>query len=312
MIPWSSILTGLILFWPAMISLVFLGFCCIVFAVFLIGSTVLIFTIFLYGLYCILRDLGFLDIVFEKIGTFSSYLSDHVKQNVEDSFLFESISNKHKLPTTPALFLGHPHGLYGLTWFIHFAASLSKWPLKQRPVLAIHSVFFHLPIFRELMSSHHCIEAKEEIIVKTLKEGKSVALLVGGIEELHLSAPGPLRLILKKRTGYARISQQCQVPLIPLVCPEENQLFPAIQSPPWKWIQQFLYTTWRIAIPIPSLTSLLSWSSIAYKPFDKPLVTYILDPVYPDQKSIQDIKSDYEQRLVQFSKQYDIPLELIN
>lgn len=299
---------GLVLFWPAVLSLFFLGFCCVVFAVFLIGSTALVVSIFVYGLYCILRDLGLLDKVFEQIGGIRNIVSEHVMKNVEDSFVFES---KEKPADSTALYLCHPHGLYGLTWFIHFACALSKWPTEKRPVLAVHSIFFQLPLFRELFKLNRCIEAKETEIERCLQEGQSVALLVGGIEELHLTSPGPLRLVLKKREGYARISKSCGVPLIPLVCPDENSLFPATKNTVWKWIEQQLYERFRIALPLPSLRNIWSWMTIAYKPFAKQLKTYILEPVYPDQKSIQDIKSEYEKRILEFSKEKSIPIEFL-
>lgn len=305
---WSNVVGGLVLFWPAVLGLFLLGFCCIVFAVFLIGSTVLVFTIFLYGLYCILRDLGLLNWVFEKMGLVSDYISDHVKKNVEESFVFENLSEKE---TTPAFYLCHPHGLYGITWFLHFSGRLSKWPFKERPVLAVHSIFFHIPILRELFVKNQCIEATEEEISHCLKEGKSVALLVGGVEELFLTEPGRMNLVLKKRNGYARIAKQCGVPLVPLVSPSENDLFPATTNRVWKWIQQALYKSFHIALPLPSIDSLLSWITIAYKPFTKPLKTYILQSVHPDQKSLEDIKSEYMNRIYQFSKEYGISIELI-
>jgi hypothetical protein len=302
-------LAGLVLFWPAVLGLFLLGFCCIVFAVFLIGSTVLVFTIFLYGLYCILRDLGLLDWLFERMGTVSNYISDHVKKNVEESFVFEVCG---KTVSEPALYLCHPHGLYGISWFIHFAGALSKWPLESRPVLAVHSVFFHIPILRELFQKNRCIEATEEEIQQCLKEGKSVALLVGGIEELSLTQPGTMKLILKKRQGYARIALNSKVPLVPVISPSENELFPAITNPVWKWIQEKLYSSFRIALPLPSIDSLWSWITIAYKPFSTPLQTYILNPVYPDEKSLEDIKSAYESTITQFSNEYSIPIQLVN
>jgi hypothetical protein len=303
---WSSAFAGLVLFWPAILSLVLLGFSCLVVAIFLIGSTVLVFGIFMYGLYCILRDLGLLDWVFDRIGTITHHISSHVQQNVEDSFVFKVHT---KSIEGPALYVCHPHGLYGLTWFIHFAASLSKWPLAKRPVLAVHSVFFQLPLFRELFQRNHCVEAKESEIARCLREGTSVALLVGGIEELHCTQPGRLALILTKREGYARLSKECQVPLVPLLCPEENTLFPSTNLWIWKWIEDQLYQRFRIALPLPSFKHIQSWMGIAYKPFATQLVTHILDPVYPDTKSIDDIKSEYKDRLDQFSIQNKIPLE---
>ena len=303
---WSSVFAGLVLFWPAILSLILLGFTCLVFAVFLIGSTVLIFSIFMYGLYCILRDLGLLDWVFDRIGKITHHITSHVQKNVEDSFVFDV----HTKPIEgPALYLCHPHGLYGLTWFIHFASSLSKWPFEKRPVLAVHSIFFQLPLFRELFQRNRCIEAKESEIQRCLDEGTSVALLVGGIEELHCTQPGKFQLILNKREGYARLSKLCRVPLVPLLCPEENTLFPPTNSWIWKWIEHQLYERFRIALPLPSLKSLQSWMGIAYKPFAKQLVTHILEPVYPDTKSIEDIKSEYRKQLDQFSLKKGIPIE---
>jgi len=305
---WSSLVAGLVLFWPACLFLFLIGFICIVFALVLVGSTAAVVSIFVYGLYCGLRDMGFLESIFKRIGIITNLLSDHVKKNVEDSFVFEVCG---KTVTGPALFLCHPHGLYGLTWFIHFAAELSQWPLESRPVLAVHSIFFQLPIFRELFQYNHCIEAKEAEIERCLNEGKSVAILVGGIEELHLTKAETVRLILKKREGYARLSQKCQVPLVPLVSPTENTLFPPTENKIWRWIERQLYERFRIALPLPSWNNLLAWTGIAYKPFGKKLVTYICEPVYPDTKSIEDIKSEYLNTIQTFSKDKKIPIEIV-
>jgi hypothetical protein len=302
----SSVLAGFVLFWPAVLVLFFIGFCCIVFAIFLVGSTVLVSSIFLYGLYCILRDLGLLDWVFQRIGTLSQMVSGHVKENVEKSFVFQDLRTSSK--EKPCLYLCHPHGLYGLTWFIHFASRLSAFPDKERPVLAVHSIFFQLPILRELFQAHHCIEANESEIKATLQKGTSVALLVGGIEELLCTEANVLNLVLRKREGYARIAKEMQVNLVPLVSPGETNLFPSTQDPLWKWMETWLYERWRLAFPLPSWKSLSSWIQIAYKPFAKPLITYILEPVEPDGMSLEDIKSAYINRLETFSKIHTIPI----
>jgi hypothetical protein len=299
-------LTGLLLFWPAVLLLFFVGFCCIVFAVVLVGSSITVFFIFLYGLYCILRDLGLLDFIIQRIGKISNIVSSHVRENVEQSFVFEDL--RSSVPKEPALFVCHPHGLYGITWFMHFASCLSLFPGDNRPVLAVHSIFFQLPILRELFQSHRCIEAKESEIKKVLKEGTSVALLVGGIEELLYTEDEVINLVLKKREGYARIAKEMKIPLVPLISPSENKLFPATKNSVWKWIERTLYERWRIAILLPSLTSLFSWLQIAYKPFSKALVTYILEPVKPDGMSIQDIQSAYIKRIETFSVNYKIPI----
>lgn len=305
---WSSLVAGLLLFWPACLVLFFLGFCCIVFALVLVGSTALLVGVFVYGTYSILRDLGLLNTVFAKIGKLTNYLSDHVKDNVEKSFVFEKHGTIEK---GPALFICHPHGLYGLTWFIHFASGLSEWPFEKRPVLAVHSVFFQIPILRELFVQHSCIEAKESEIIRCLKEGISVALLVGGIEELLLTQSETLKLVVKKREGFVRIAKEAGCPLIPLVSPNENNLFSMLDNPVWNMIQGVFHKTFKIVIPLPSFTNLSSWLSLAYKPLSNPLTTYMLEPVYPDTKSHKDIKSEYIDRLKEFSKTSGILIEFV-
>ena len=308
---WSSVLAGLLLFWPAVLFLFLLGFGFVVFALILVSSTAVLIGIFFYGVYCILRDIGFLDSVFAKIGNTTQYLSKHIQTNVQASFLF--IQNEKQLVSVhaSALYICHPHGLYGLTWFIHFASQLSEWPYHQRPVLAVHSVFFQIPILRELFIHHNCIEATEEQIQTALKKGQSVALLVGGVEELLLTQAGSLQLVIKKREGFVRIAKEMNVPLIPLVSPNENDLF-TLMSGGWiQWIQEILYKQFHLALPIPSLQNLRSWLQLTVQPFSKPVVTYVLEPVHPDGKSLKDIKSEYMQRLQDFSKESGIRIEFL-
>lgn len=305
---WSSVLAGLLLFWPAVLLLFLLGFGFVVFALVLVCSTATLIGIFLYGAYCLLRDIGLLDSLFAKLGNLTKYLSNHIQQNVQQSFVFEQHA---PVPVKNALFICHPHGLYGITWFMHFASQMSAWPGTHRPVLAVHSVFFQIPILRELFITHNCIEATEGAIRKALLKGDSVALLVGGIEELLLTQADSLRLVLKKREGFVRIAKDMNIRLIPLVSPNENSLFSLLENSWIQWFQTFLYKQFHLAVPLPSLQNLRSWINLSVQPFSKPVVTYVLDSIVPDGKSLQDIKSEYIQRLQDFSKETGIQIELV-
>jgi hypothetical protein len=306
---WSSVMAGLILFWPAVLVLFLLGFGFVVFAIVLVSSAATLFGIFLYGVYCILRDTGLLESLFTKLGNLTKYLGLHVQRNVRESFVFDE---KAKIPEGPALFVCHPHGLYGLTWFIHFASGLSEWPGSKRPVLAVHSVFFSIPILRELFLSHNCIEASEHAIKKTLAKGESVALLVGGIEELLLTQADSLKLVLQKREGFVRIAKEMNIPLVPLVSPNENNLFTLLENSWIQWFQTVLYKKFHLAVIFPSFQNLRSWFNLSVQPFSKPVVTYVLKPVVPDGKSLKDIKSEYIERLNDFSKESGILIQLVH
>lgn len=310
MVSWENILTAVILFWPSVITVFSIGFCCIVFAVFLVGSAFLLFTVFFYGVYSLCRDTGLLDTLIERYGRIKNLVPKQNQNNVKQSFRFQVVEDFER--KEPAIYLCHPHGLYGITWFLHFSGGFTEWPLSEKkPKIAVHSIFFRIPILRELFLQNDCIEATHQAIGKTLEEGDSVAILLGGVEELLMSEPNSLRLIVKKREGFVRLAQEHKVPLIPLVCPRENDLFPQWDNKIVRKFQEYLYSFLKIAIPFPSFQSLLSWISIAYHPFEKPSVTYILKPVYPDLKTKEEIKSEYIETLENFSKNYSIPLEII-
>ena len=304
----TSVITGLILFWPASLLLFLIGFGIVAFAVVIVSSAAVLFGIFLYGIYSILRDLGLLDAVFQKIGNITEYASSHIRTNIQKSFVVKNLSSWKE---SPALFICHPHGLYGLTWFLHFSSSLTSWPLQQKPVLAVHSVFFKIPILRELFVHHKCIEAKESQIKSVLREGKSVALLLGGIEELLMTQSGSLKLVLEKRNGFVRIAQEMKVPLIPLVSPNENDLFTLFESEWTKWLQEFVYKHFHLALPIPSWQSLKGWMSLTTGGFPNPVFTYILEPVFADGNTLEEVKSAYKKRLEDFSMDYKIPIQVV-
>jgi 1-acyl-sn-glycerol-3-phosphate acyltransferase len=310
MITGRDLLAGSLLFWPFVVAVVLVGFFSLVGIVFFIGSTMLLFGIFLYGVYAVLNDTGLLDWLIQKISEFVKRSTEHLQSNLETSFVFEQIhphTNKN-----PCIYLCHPHGLYGLTWFLHFSGRCTKWPLSERPVLAIHSIFFKLPIVRELMKAHCCIEASEEEIRKTLEGGTSVALLVGGIEELMLTQSDTIKIVLEKREGYARIAHALGVPIVQLVSVGENKLFPTLDSSVWSSIQTKLYKWFRISLPLPTISSLASWICITQNPFETPIKTYILEAIVDtSQKSIQDIRDEAVHRLKTFAKLYSVRLELV-
>lgn len=310
MITGRDLLAGCLLFWPFAISIAVIGFFSIVGVVFFIGSTMLLLGIFLYGVYAVLKDTGALDWLIQRGSSLIKQSTQHIQSNLQQSFVFEQV--KPLDSSEPCLYLCHPHGLYGFTWFLHFSGHCTVWPMAQRPVLAVHSVFFKIPLVRDLMKAHSCIEATEEEIRKALKGGTSVALLVGGIEELMLTQSDVLRIVLQKREGYARIAHELGVPIVQLVSIGENKLFPALDSSVWSAIQRKLYTWFRISLPLPTVSSLISWIRITQKPLETPVKTYILEAIVDtSQKSIEDIRDEAVQRLKTFAKANKVRLELV-
>ena len=296
----DDLIAAAFLFWPlfagVIITLVIIGFLLAIF----IGSTFIAGGFGLYWVYIFLRDEGFIQWMTNLIDSFRIRLTGHLKKNIEASFLVRGSLEKKG----PILYICHPHGLYGFSWYIHFSACLTKWPV-QRPKLAVHSSFFRVPFIREVMYLNNCIQATEKEILETLQKGESVALVLGGIEELYKTSGGGIQLIVKKRNGFLRIAEKAKVPLVPLITVGENELFPFLKTQWLDDIQSSLYSWFHMAMPVPTWKSIKEWISIVDKPLAKPLRTYILDPV------LKPIKKDYIQRILDFSKSEGVHIEII-
>lgn len=288
------------LFWPLLAALVTLlvliGFLLAIF----IGGTFIAGGFGVYWLYIFLRDEGFIKWTMNLVDKFRIKLADHLKKNIEASFLVTGSLNEKG----PVLYTCHPHGLYGFSWYMHFSACLTNWPV-QRPKLAVHSSLFRIPFVREIMYLNNCIQATEKEILETLEKGESVALVLGGIEELHKTSGNELHLVVKKRNGFLRIAEKAGVPLVPLITVGENELFPFLEADWLQDIQDFLYSWFHIAIPVPTWSSFKEWISIVDRPLKKPLRTYILKPL------LKPTKKDYIQRILDFSKSEDIRIKIV-
>lgn len=305
--PIYDIFIGMLLFWPIVVGVVALSFIGIlVFAIF-VGSTISIILLLAYTIYTVLKEYGWFEWANEQFQNWTRDTRAHIRK----SFILETAKANVK-EKGPCLYIAFPHGLYAISWFIHFCLDISEWPSEiQRPRLAIHSSFFRVPFVRELMIYHGCIEATEESILKTLEKGESVAIVLGGIEELQLNSTDITKIILNKRNGYARIASRRGVPIVPLFTVGENQLFPVIKSPLWNEIQTFLYKSFHLATPLPTLESFRTWFSITRKPLDPPLVTHFLTPIQTAQKSIQRIKQEVEKSLLEFKALKKVSFEIV-
>lgn len=266
----------IVLFWPLTILLICVFFFLVLGAAVFFGSLFCGFLLFLYGIYAFCRDIGLLSwsrqTTLEFVSKWSSRLSGHIGQ----SFLFSE--KEGAVPRDkPCLFVCHPHGVAGFAWFFHFVTNLTNWPQDvPRPRVAIHSLFFRIPVIREMVEYLGAISADEKDILQALRSGTSVALLVGGVEEIFHSTAGKFQILLKKRRGYIRIAQQTGVPLVPLVTLEENGHFPIWRGPWFDCFQLWLKKRLGVFVPLPSLTALRNWAKLLSGPLEPGVQTFAL------------------------------------
>lgn len=275
----------------------------------LLSGTLLFLFFAAYGIYSVARDTGFLEKSIRFVKTNWTFVSQTVVDNLERTFL---LRNPELLPSEPALFICHPHGLFGHSWILHFCYGISPWPQdKPRPVLAIHSILFRLPFLRDVLEQCRCIEASEETITKWLHKGHSVAILTGGIEEMKTNGSKQVNIVLEKRKGYARIAKNCNVPIVPMFAVGEHQLFPNETFWLWTSLNRLIYRWTGISIPLPSWKSMVRWSKIVEGPLSPPRETFVLPPVTTQGKEETAIRKECIQTMKTFLRVKQLNAKII-
>jgi hypothetical protein len=306
---WQRLLGAAIFYMPFLITIAFAAFVFSIGLLTLLSGTFFVVVLAVYGLYCMLRDNG----VFTQIGKSLSGLQMTADkpflQNIQQSFVLQDTQN---IPNRNALYVCSPHGLVGYSWFFHFAFCLSDWPTTSpRPLLAIHSIFFQIPLARELLAMSRCIEASEACILETLANGESVALMLGGVEEMVHAGQDTVKLVVNKRKGYVRLAKQAGIPIVPLYTAGENELFPTESLWFWKKFSSFMYTTTGLQFPLPTWTSMKAFASILDKPLDTPVKTFVLNPIETQKKGDSALRNEYVNQLQAFLKKKSINADIL-
>ena len=228
-----------------------------------------------YG-YHWLRKHGYIQWALQELGT----RVEHLHENLRATFLLRG--HLKEIPKEPVLYIAHPHGLFFMAPFFHWAARVTDWPeglARVRP--AVHSIFFKIPGVRELMEAHGAIEATEEEIERTLRSGDSVVLMPGGVQEIGAER---LTVVIRKRRGYLRIAQRVGCPIVPVLTFGEAELFRPMAG--LDWFHRYCKAWFGLAVPIPSLASFFRWFRLFKEPL-KPVETWIGPAISkPTQKKV--------------------------
>jgi 1-acyl-sn-glycerol-3-phosphate acyltransferase len=277
----------LYLFWPFSIGSIVICFLCGLLFAINIGSFVFGFVLLVYYVYNYLKRKGVFAFLSRWISDKSTTISKKLEQNIQETFVV-----KGDIPKDPVLYIAHPHGLFSMAPFLHWAVRITDWPSEKKICIAVHSIFFKIPVVCELMEAYGAIEATEEAIREKLKEGVSVAVLTGGIREIHETHPGKMKLVLKSRTGVFRISQDLQIPIVPVLTFGENELFPPMQSAWMRNLQKYMRSWFGIAVPFPTLSSLKNWFKLLQAPLEPQVVTCIGKPIVPEKKETTEFQAE--------------------
>merc|ERR1712050_665812 len=115
-------------------------------------------------------------------------------------------------------------------------------------IVAGASACFQAPIFREFILLMNARVADKPVIDSALEAGRSVMLCPGGIHEQLESDPNHERIYFPPNLGFVRQAVQHGVPLLPVYCFGENQLY---DVPDWsRRLSKWLKRNFQIGFPI--------------------------------------------------------------
>lgn len=306
---WHELITAALFYMPFVITIGFAVFVFVVGLICICSGTIFFLLFAAYGSYAFLRDVGLIQQCISYVQSKWKYGNTNVLDNMKNTF---QLRNTEQIPSGQALYICSPHGMVGYSWFFHFCYGLSEWPKSsQRPYFAIHSIFFRIPFARDIFLASRCIEASDAQIRKTLQEGHSVALILGGVEEMTYAGQDIVKIVMKKRRGYIRLAKERGIPIVPVYTAGENELFAAESSWIWRTFSNAMYKSTGFQFPLPSWTSMKNFAKIIQAPLDTPIETFFLKPIETQKKDEQTIRNECIRRLEHFFSDQKIRAEII-
>ena len=135
-----------------------------------------------------------------------------------------------------AIFGLHPHGLFPIGQLSNVTlhncgkkeiANICPQLEKNNVVGVAASFCFYVPIMRELMLLLGIMDCSRPNVDKALKDGKTIAVFMGGAKESKYSGLGRADLVIRKRRGIFEMAIENGIPLVPSYTFGENDLFTA-------------------------------------------------------------------------------------
>lgn len=127
------------------------------------------------------------------------------------------------------IFAVHPHGVLSLDHLLTvagFDAEFEKAAPQSRRSALSAGVLFKLPVVREILLWTGCVDAGGKTLDACLRAGLSLSVVPGGEREQLLAQRGPVEcLVLKRRRGFVRYALKHGVPIVPVYCFGEAQLY---------------------------------------------------------------------------------------
>lgn len=147
----------------------------------------------------------------------------------------------------------HPHGVLSLDHILtvsSFDPELERVAPQCRRSALGAGILFKIPFARELLLGLGCVDAGRKTADACLKAGLSLSVVLGGEREQLLAQRGPVEnVVLRNRKGFVKLALSNGVPLVPLYCFGEAQLYN--QSQLFMSFRSWLQRRFGIALVLP-------------------------------------------------------------
>lgn len=140
-------------------------------------------------------------------------------------------------PSKQYLYIFYPHGMYAVSQIIHVSSNTSALSTYfKNAVHGCHSLFYSIPLIRELSLLFKGIPVNREYIDHYLQAGKSVSINPSGLKDVQYCTyrhKNTDTLYLKGRKGFIHAAKDNSVPIVPIYCWNEQQLMRHTNSFDW-------------------------------------------------------------------------------
>ena len=162
--------------------------------------------------------------------------------------------------------------------------------------LATLSIFFRLPILRDITIWLGFVDNNYKSLKKNLEDNNAVSLVVGGVEEMFYQESKKMYLVLNNRKGYLKLALETKKPLIPVLTFGENELYkasPMLNTDFNRFCKKYL----GIVFPFVTWESFIQWKKIAYEPLET-VNTYVGEAIIPQEnETLESLGSRYKEAL---------------
>lgn len=252
-----ELITKFFLYWPVFIGILLIFFTGICIGTFVSGIGLLVSLFFLYTAWCLCREIGIhpMDLFVEAARYMRESFQIIMKKRMVTML---PIQGSFPPEGKPVLYCCHPHGMYATIWFLHFCSGSTGFTRKVK--FAVHSFLLRIPVMAQVSELLGCIEATETDIVAALREGYSVALLVGGVKEQMYQIEGRRSLYLE-RNGFYHVAKKGRADIVPVFCAAELDLFESAKGTVLETFQKAWFAIFGIPFTVCTLDTFKRWVS---------------------------------------------------